>query len=52
MKAAIFEKQGLDNLKIIDDAENPKIDNYDVLIWYTNKGQCNRYKFNRLYRNF
>jgi NADPH:quinone reductase-like Zn-dependent oxidoreductase len=32
MKAAIFEKQGLDNLKIIDDAENPKIGDYDVII--------------------
>jgi NADPH:quinone reductase-like Zn-dependent oxidoreductase len=32
MKAAIFEKQGLENLKVIDDAEEPKINDRDVLI--------------------
>jgi NADPH:quinone reductase-like Zn-dependent oxidoreductase len=32
MKAAIFEKQGLENLKVIDDAEEPKINDHDVLI--------------------
>jgi D-arabinose 1-dehydrogenase-like Zn-dependent alcohol dehydrogenase len=31
MKAAIFENQGLENLKVID-AEKPKIDDHDVLI--------------------
>jgi NADPH:quinone reductase-like Zn-dependent oxidoreductase len=32
MKAAIFETPGLDNLKIIDNAEEPKIGDHDVLI--------------------
>jgi NADPH:quinone reductase-like Zn-dependent oxidoreductase len=32
MKAAIFEKPGLDNLKVIDNAEEPKISDHDVLI--------------------
>src|ERR671931_2030331 len=32
MKAAIFEKPGLENLKVIDNAEEPKISDHDVLI--------------------
>jgi NADPH:quinone reductase-like Zn-dependent oxidoreductase len=32
MKAAIFETPGLENLKVIDNAEEPKISNHDVLI--------------------
>src|SRR5919106_3329658 len=32
MKAAIFEKPGLENLKIIDNIEKPRIDDHDVLI--------------------
>lgn len=32
MKAAIFEKQGLENLKVIDNAEKPEISDHDVLI--------------------
>ena len=32
MKAAIFEKPGIDNLKIKNDVEKPKITDYDVLI--------------------
>ena len=32
MKAAIFEKPGLENLKIKDDVEQPKITDHDVLI--------------------
>jgi NADPH:quinone reductase-like Zn-dependent oxidoreductase len=32
MKAAIFEKPGLENLKIIDNAQEPKINYQDVLI--------------------
>ena len=32
MKAAIFEKPGLENLKIIQDIEEPKITDHDVLI--------------------
>jgi NADPH:quinone reductase-like Zn-dependent oxidoreductase len=32
MKAAIFEKPGLENLKIKDDVEQPKIADHDVLI--------------------
>lgn len=32
MKAAIFETPGLDNLKVIDNAEEPKIGDHDVLI--------------------
>ena len=32
MKAAIFDAPGLDNLKIIDNAEDPKIGDHDVLI--------------------
>ncbi len=32
MKAAIFEKRGLENLKIKDDVELPKIADHDVLI--------------------
>jgi D-arabinose 1-dehydrogenase-like Zn-dependent alcohol dehydrogenase len=32
MRAAIFEKHGLENLKVIDDAQEPKISDRDVLI--------------------
>lgn len=32
MKAAIFEKQGLENLKVIDNAEKAEISDHDVLI--------------------
>ena len=32
MKAAIFEKPGLENLKVIDDAPEPKLSDNDVLI--------------------
>ena len=32
MKAAIFEKPGLENLKIMQDIEEPKITDHDVLI--------------------
>ena len=32
MKAAIFEKPGLENLKIMDDVQEPKINYQDVLI--------------------
>jgi NADPH:quinone reductase-like Zn-dependent oxidoreductase len=32
MRAAIFETPGLDNLKVIDNAEEPKIKDHDVLI--------------------
>ena len=32
MKAAIFETPGLENLKVIDNAEEPRISDYDVLI--------------------
>src|SRR5689334_14378192 len=32
MKAAIFEKPGLENLKIMDDVQEPKISHQDVLI--------------------
>ena len=32
MKAAIFDKPGLDNLKVIDNVEEPKIGDHDVLI--------------------
>jgi NADPH:quinone reductase-like Zn-dependent oxidoreductase len=32
MKAAIFDKPGLDNLKVIDNADEPKIGDHDVLI--------------------
>jgi NADPH:quinone reductase-like Zn-dependent oxidoreductase len=32
MKAAIFETPGLENLKIIDNAEEPKIGDHDILI--------------------
>ena len=32
MKAAIFEKPGLENLKVIDNAEHPKISDHDILI--------------------
>jgi NADPH:quinone reductase-like Zn-dependent oxidoreductase len=32
MKAAIFEKPGLENLKVIDNAEEPKITEHDILI--------------------
>jgi NADPH:quinone reductase-like Zn-dependent oxidoreductase len=32
MKAAIFEKPGIENLKINDDVEQPKITDHDVLI--------------------
>ena len=32
MKAAIFEKPGLENLKVIDNVQGPKISDHDVLI--------------------
>jgi NADPH:quinone reductase-like Zn-dependent oxidoreductase len=32
MKAAIFEKPGLENLRITDNAEQPKISDHDILI--------------------
>ena len=32
MKAAIFEKPGLENLRVIDNAEQPKISDHDILI--------------------
>ena len=32
MKAAIFDKPGLDNLKVIDNVDEPKIGHHDVLI--------------------
>lgn len=32
MKAALFEKQGLENLKIIDNLEKPEVKDHDVLI--------------------
>jgi NADPH:quinone reductase-like Zn-dependent oxidoreductase len=32
MRAAIFEKPGLENLKVIDNAEQPKISDHDILI--------------------
>jgi NADPH:quinone reductase-like Zn-dependent oxidoreductase len=32
MKAAVFEKPGLENLKVIDNAQQPKIGDHDVLI--------------------
>ena len=32
MKAAIFEKPGIENLKINDNVEQPKITDHDVLI--------------------
>ena len=32
MKAVIFEKPGLENLKMKDDVELPKITDHDVLI--------------------
>ena len=32
MKAAIFEKPGIDNLKIKNDVEQPKTTDHDVLI--------------------
>ena len=32
MKAAIFEKPGIENLKISDEVEQPKITDHDVLI--------------------
>jgi NADPH:quinone reductase-like Zn-dependent oxidoreductase len=32
MKAAIFEKPGLENLKVIDNAEEPKISDHDILV--------------------
>ena len=32
MKAAIFEKPGLDNLKVDDSAEKPKHTDHDVLV--------------------
>ena len=32
MRAAIFEKPGLENLKVIDNAERPKISDHDILI--------------------
>ena len=32
MRAAIFETPGLDNLKVIDNAEDPKMKNRDIRI--------------------
>ena len=32
MRAAIFETPGLDNLKVVDNAEDPKIKDHDILI--------------------
>jgi NADPH:quinone reductase-like Zn-dependent oxidoreductase len=32
MKAAIFQKSGLENLKVIDNAEQPKISDHEILI--------------------
>ena len=32
MKAAVFEKPGLENLKVTDNAQQPKIGDHDVLI--------------------
>ena len=32
MRAAIFEAPGLDNLKVVDNAEDPKIKDHDILI--------------------
>src|ERR671924_743201 len=32
MKAAIFDKPGLENLRVIDNAEEPKISDHDILI--------------------
>jgi NADPH:quinone reductase-like Zn-dependent oxidoreductase len=32
MKAAIFEKPGLENLRVTDNAEQPKISDHDILI--------------------
>ena len=32
MRAAIFEKQGFENLKIKDNVQNPEVSDYDVLI--------------------
>jgi hypothetical protein len=32
MRAAIFETPGLENLKVIDNAEEPKIGDHDILI--------------------
>ena len=32
MRAAIFERQGLENLNIKQDVEQPKITDHDVLI--------------------
>src|ERR671932_489388 len=32
MKAAIFEKPGLENLRVIDNVERPKISDHDILI--------------------
>src|ERR671935_2220442 len=32
MKAAIFEKPGLENLKVIDNVQEPKISDHDILI--------------------
>jgi NADPH:quinone reductase-like Zn-dependent oxidoreductase len=38
MKAAIFEKPGLENLKIMHDVEQPKITDHDVLIRVNSAG--------------
>jgi hypothetical protein len=32
MKAAVFERPGLDNLRIADNADLPKISDHDILI--------------------
>ena len=46
MKAAIFEKPGLENLKIKHDVEQPKITDHDVLINSRQNGRrC--FKFSR-----
>jgi D-arabinose 1-dehydrogenase-like Zn-dependent alcohol dehydrogenase len=35
MKAAVFEKPGFENLKIMDNIEKPKIGDHDVLVKVT-----------------
>jgi hypothetical protein len=34
MRAAVFERQGLDNLNVKGDVQQPTITDYDVLIMY------------------
>src|SRR5919205_2202752 len=38
MKAAIFEKPGLENLRVTDNAELPKLSDHDILIKVTMAG--------------